>query len=63
MAKKGSWKKERATVHRRGSARSKSNKYSDNDQTKPRRGRSRVWVGGYTRQDGTRVEGHYRTLR
>jgi hypothetical protein len=58
----GSWKNERAGVNRSGASRSRSNKYSASDQTKrPRpRSRSRVWVGGYTRADGTRVSGHYR---
>jgi hypothetical protein len=57
-----SWKNERASVSRSGSARPRSNKYSNSDQTeRPSSGsRSRVWVGGYTRSDGTRVSGHYR---
>jgi hypothetical protein len=56
------WKLERATVHRAGKARSRSNKYtkSDNDQRPAAGSRSRVWVGGYTRNDGTVVAGHYR---
>lgn len=56
------WKLERASVHRKGRARPQSNKYSDSDTTtKPAPGdRSRVWVGGYTRSDGTHVAGHYR---
>ena len=58
-----SWKNERASVSRKGSAKPRSNKYGKSDQTeRPASGdRSRVWVGGYTRTDGTKVEGHYRT--
>ena len=58
------WKAERATVHRRGASRPRSNKYSKSDSdTKPAPGeRSRVWVGGYKRRDGTRVHGHYRDI-
>lgn len=54
-----SWKMERAHVRR---GRSSSNKYSGGDTTRrPAPGsRSRVWVGGYTRSDGTKVSGHYR---
>lgn len=63
--KKGnrSWKMERASV-RRGSDRARSNKYSSGDTTRrPAAGsRSRVWVGGYTRSDGTKVSGHYREV-
>jgi hypothetical protein len=53
---------ERASVHVPGQSRPRSNKYSDSD-SKPRPApgtRSRVWVGGYTKADGTKVEGHYR---
>jgi hypothetical protein len=55
---------ERATSRRSGSTRSRSNKYSASDsKPTPRRGeRSRVWVGGYKRADGTRVKGHYREI-
>jgi hypothetical protein len=58
------WKSERATVHRRGAGRPRSNRYSKSDNdTKPAAGeRSRVWVGGYKRSDGTRVHGHYREI-
>jgi hypothetical protein len=54
---------ERASVSKRGSSRPRSNKYSKSDTTtRPSAGsRSRVWVGGYTREDGTRVEGYYRS--
>ena len=59
--KNRSWKMERASV-RRGSGRARSNKYSKSDvHERPEAGsRSRVWVGGYTRSDGTKVAGHYR---
>lgn len=61
-----SWRLERASVHRDG-AEAKSNKYSGSDSTHDRRPaphrRSRVWIGGYTRADGTRVKGHYRLAR
>lgn len=54
------WKLERASVHTGG--RPRSNKHSGGDAgEKPAPGeRSRVWVGGYTRKDGTKIEGHYR---
>lgn len=63
MAKR-SWKMERASVNRSGRSRADSNKYSRGDESRrSRRGdRTRVWVGGYTRRDGTRVEGHYRNV-
>lgn len=59
-----SWKNERASVSRRGRNRPKSNKYSGSDQTtRPGSGeRERVWVGGYTRSDCTKVSGHYRSV-
>lgn len=58
-----SWKMERASVRTKDRARPRSNKYSRSDQTtRPAAGeRERVWVGGYTRSDGTRVRGHYRS--
>lgn len=58
-----SWKNERASVARKEASRPRSNKYSASDQTRrPTPGsRSRVWVGGYTRNDGTKVAGHYRS--
>lgn len=60
--KKSSWKMERASVSRKGSSRPRSNKYSKSDTTKrpAANDRSRVWVGGYTRADGTEVHGYYR---
>jgi hypothetical protein len=62
-AKGRSWKLERASVSVKGKARPKSNKYSKSDTTKkPAPGsRDRVWVGGYTRADGSKVAGHYRS--
>ena len=63
-SKRGSWKNERASVSRGDARRPRSNKYSKSDTTRSRRpesgSRSRIWVGGYTRADGTRVEGYYR---
>ena len=57
------WKLERASVHVKGTSRPRSNKYSENDSGKkpPPGTRKRVWVGGYTKSDGTHVEGHYRS--
>jgi len=54
------WKLERTGVS--SNSRSRSNKYSGGDTTKrPAPGsRDRVWVGGYTRADGSKVKGHYR---
>ena len=63
-ASKGrSWKLERASVNTRGKARPKSNKYSGGDTSKkPAPGsRQQVWVGGYTRADGSKVSGYYRS--
>lgn len=61
-AKGRSWKLERASVHKNGKSRPRSNKYSGGDSdTRPAPGeRERVWVGGYTRADGSKVHGHYR---
>jgi hypothetical protein len=58
-----SWKMERASVNRSGESRARSNKYSDNDSDRePAPGtRQKVWVGGYTKSDGTHVEGYYRS--
>jgi hypothetical protein len=57
------WKLERASVNRKDEARAKSNKYSGGDSSRqPAPGsRRKVWVGGYTRSDGTNVEGYYRS--
>ncbi|VTT96720.1 unnamed protein product [Gemmataceae bacterium] len=59
---KRSWKLERASVSVPGHSRPRSNKYSGGDSgTKPAPGsRERVWVGGYTRADGSKVKGYYR---
>jgi hypothetical protein len=58
------WKMERASVDERGKERPRSNKYSRSDSDeKPAAGdRERAWVGGYTRTDGTKVQGHYRSI-
>ena len=57
-----SWKKERASVNKKGSA-SKSNKYrpapSDHGKRPAAGSTSTYWRAGYTRKDGTRVQGHY----
>lgn len=56
------WKLERASVNGKGT-RSRSNKYSASDaDRKPDPGsRERIWVGGYTRANGSQVEGYYRS--
>ena len=56
------WKLDRASVHKQGQARPKSNKFSASDgDKKPAPGtRQRVWVGGYKRADGSKVEGYFR---
>jgi len=56
------WKLERASVSVNGKTRPRSNKYSGGDTgKKPAVGsRSRVWVGGYSKSDGTKVAGYYR---
>ncbi len=53
VTKTGSWKKERTT----------GRKYSGGDSdTKPAAGeRDKVWVSGYTRADGKKIEGYFRT--
>src|SRR5438046_2223925 len=65
-AKSGrAWKLERAGVNKKGSARSKSNKFSatGDKSKKPAPGsRTRVWVGGCPRADGSKVEGYYRQI-
>ena len=57
-----SWKGERSSVTTRGKPRPRSNKYSGGDKGKKPAGGSRmqVWVGGYTRADGSKVSGYYR---
>jgi hypothetical protein len=60
--KKGSWRKERASVNSKSKS-SRSNKYrpqpSDTDQRPIPGSASRYWRAGYTRKDGTHVKGHY----
>jgi hypothetical protein len=58
------WKQERASVDERGKQRPRSNKYSHSDtgERPPAGDRERAWVGGYTRSDGTHVQGHYRSV-
>ncbi len=48
----GTWKKERTT----------GRKYSggDRDTTPPPGERDKVWVSGYTRADGKKIEGYWR---
>jgi hypothetical protein len=57
------WRTERASVSVRNKERPHSNKYSRSDSgKKPATGsRQRVWVGGYTKTDGTKVSGYYRS--
>ena len=62
-ASKGrAWKMERASVTVAGKSRPRSNKYGGGDASKtPAPGsRQKVWIGGYTKADGTKIEGHYR---
>jgi len=62
-SKKGkAWKMERASVSLKEDGRPRSNKYSGSDsQREPRGSRKKVWVGGYTRSDGSQVPGYYRS--
>lgn len=53
------WKNERASVNKKNSSRSKSNKYSASDRSKRKDNAEQYWVAGYTRKDGTKVKGHY----
>ena len=55
----GSWKKERASVDKKNKSRPKSNKYSSSDRSKREDNAEQYWRAGYTRKDGTRVQGHY----
>ncbi len=57
------WKNERASVTVRGKSKPRSNKYSGGDSdTRPAPGtRDRIWIGGYTRADGSKVHGYYRS--
>lgn len=63
-AKGRGWKLERASVTVRKKNRPRSNKYAKSDtENKPApHERSRVWVGGYVRSDGTKVGGYYRSV-
>jgi hypothetical protein len=57
-----SWNMERASITRKGATRSDSNKYSHSDSKQvATSGRERIWVGGYSRQNGTHVHGYYRS--
>ena len=53
---------ERASVQKKGAARARSNKFSGGDTGAPpkKHVRKKVWVGGYHRQDGTKVKEYYR---
>lgn len=64
QSKSRAWKLERASVSVPGKSRPRSNKYSDSDSKKapPPGSRQRVWVGGYVKSDGTKVEGYYRSV-
>lgn len=57
-----SWKNERASVTKKSTTKSKSNKYrpSSDSSKRPAAGSGeRYWRAGYTRKDGTKVKGHY----
>ena len=54
-----SWKNERASVDKKNKARPKSNKYSASDKSKRKENAEQYWRAGYTRKDGTKVQGHY----
>lgn len=60
--KRSGWKIERASVHKSGANKAKSNKYtkSDDDERPAAHSRTKIWVGGYIRKNGQRVEGHFR---
>jgi hypothetical protein len=62
-AKSRAWKMERASVTSKGKDRPRSNKYSKGDtDAKPEPGsRDQIWVGGYSKSDGTKVAGYYRS--
>jgi len=64
--KSGSWKKERASVNRKNTSKTQSNKYrpsSDSGKRPEASTGERYWRAGYTRKDGTQVKGHYVTKR
>ena len=54
-----SWKNERASVTKNNKPRSKSNKYGASDKSKRKDNAEQYWRAGYTRKDGTKVQGHY----
>ena len=57
-----SWKNERASISKKSTTKSKSNKYrpSSDSSKRPAAGSGeRYWRAGYTRKDGTKVKGHY----
>jgi hypothetical protein len=63
-AKSGrAWKTERASVGRGERARPNKYRASDSGERPSAGARSRAWVGGYTRDDGTKVTGHYRAIK
>jgi hypothetical protein len=56
------WKNERASVNKKNTSRSRSNKNrpGSDSSKRPESGSSqRYWRAGYTRKDGTKVKGHY----
>ena len=55
------WKNERASVDKKNKSRPKSNKYTSSDKSKRPEADSseQYWRAGYTRKDGTKVQGHY----
>ena len=65
MAKNGNrssgraWKNERASVGKKNKSRPKSNKYSSSDRSEREEHAEQYWRAGYTRKDGTKVQGHY----
>lgn len=66
-AKRGrAWKMERASVTLKGRSRPRSNKYRPRPADTSRRPapgrRQKAWVGGYTKANGTKVRGHYRSI-
>jgi hypothetical protein len=64
-SKRGSWKMERASIHRKGSSCPRTNKYRPrpaDTTSRPTAGSTtRFWRGGYHRKNGTYVRGHYVT--